>query len=117
MGRSIKFTSQITVLLLFMVLCKEAVSLPGWEQTSPDTFCELADELQPALRSFLGRNVVVDKIVFSIDNCCDVADYHPYLIFARIEDQSQKPYYWINAYIGFSGDLTVTSAEQKIPVD
>lgn len=117
MGRSVKFTSQIAVLLLFTVLCKEAVSLPGWEQTPPDTFCELADELQPALSSFLGRNVVVDKIVFSFDNCCDVADYHPYMIFARIEDQRQKSYYLINAYIGFSGDFTVSSAERKLPVD
>lgn len=119
-----KLILQIAVLLLSIALYKDVVSAqyhpettPGWSETPPDTFGVLAEKLQPALSSFLGRNITVDKIVYSIDNCCDIADYHPFIILARIEDQFQKSYYSINAYIGYSGNFTVSSAEQTIPAN
>lgn len=122
MYRTIKFTLQITVLLLVIALYKEVASqhsetTPGWSETQRESFGILAQKLQPALSSFLGRDIVIDKIVYSIDNCCDVADYHPFIIFARIQDQNQKSYYSINAYIGYSGDFTVSSAERTNRTD
>lgn len=100
----------IFILLILFVVDIKAQSL-GWEQTQPENFDSLSSDLQVALSEYFGKEIFVDQIITAADNN-DVADDHRYVIFAQIQENCEQAYYTVEAYIGFTGKLTVNYARR-----
>lgn len=114
MDRSVNFISIICILLWCSISYEEAASISSpsaWSQTPKINYCSLAQQLETGLSSYLGEDVIVDKIIFSLENN-EVADNHEYIIFAEIENACECEQSWyalIQAYIGFAGQFTVNN--------
>lgn len=115
MDRSHNCILLIFTLLLSIIPQNETAAVSssksGWSQTPPNKLCSLADELEPALSSFLGENITIDRIIFSFEND-DVKDYHQYMIFAQVEcDCEESVHYFVRAYNSWGG-FTVTDVQK-----
>lgn len=105
MARLVKI-SPIFILLISFALDIEAQST-GWQRIAPNSYGTLPTDLQKALSTYLKKNVVVQRIITAADNN-DVADDHLYFFFAQVKEDQKQVFREVEAYIGFTGQLTVT---------
>lgn len=96
--------SPIFFLLIWFVDIKSQST--GWEPTSPDNFDYMAEELTKSLSIYLGKTIVVNRIITSAD-INNYADDVRYAVFCEVEEDNAPAFYECQAHFVFRGNPAI----------